>query len=296
MNPSVDVGNPPRPFRHLRMAERRSPDPSSSRVPVHSALVQKSVTAITNPAGRLSIWMLGKTCALGKWKSANSWQTICNQSNVRFTNGLANRKGEARHPAKNEGPREHAGAASASLGPRKDLIPLSNCEFILRTKILGAPRRSCGASAARRRSLSDVKNSRLRTCGGGCPPAGARCGIGAALWHRDGIPVGRLDRHHCAAGGGCGLLDGFAPGGPFWETGVAPGRFLQPDCHYRPGSLHRLLRLFTRAARDAVAERCAGLLLGGAGRDGAVSESTGRRQRICLVASVRFCAGVHARA
>jgi len=47
MNPSVDVGNPPRPFRHLRMAEHRSPDPSSSRVPVHSALVQKSVTAIT---------------------------------------------------------------------------------------------------------------------------------------------------------------------------------------------------------------------------------------------------------
>src|SRR4249920_2220383 len=44
MNPSVDVGRPPRPFRHLRMAERCSPDPSSSRAPVHSALVQKSVT------------------------------------------------------------------------------------------------------------------------------------------------------------------------------------------------------------------------------------------------------------
>src|SRR5580693_7912444 len=60
MNPSVDVGNPPRPFRHLRMTERRTPDPSSSRVPVHSALVQKSVTVITNPAGRLSFWMLGE--------------------------------------------------------------------------------------------------------------------------------------------------------------------------------------------------------------------------------------------
>ncbi len=44
MNPSVDVGRPPRPFRHLRMAQRRSPDPSSSRAPVHSALVQISVT------------------------------------------------------------------------------------------------------------------------------------------------------------------------------------------------------------------------------------------------------------
>src|ERR1700689_2424457 len=60
MNPSVDVGNPPRPFRHLRMTERRTPDPSSSRVPVYSALVQKSVTVITNPAGRLSLWMLGE--------------------------------------------------------------------------------------------------------------------------------------------------------------------------------------------------------------------------------------------
>src|SRR5271169_2585918 len=81
MNPSVDVGCPPRPFRHLRMAQRRTPDLSSSRAPVHSALVQKSVTAITNPAGRLSIWMLGKSHALGKWKTANSWQVICNQSN-----------------------------------------------------------------------------------------------------------------------------------------------------------------------------------------------------------------------
>jgi hypothetical protein len=36
------------------MAELCTPDPSSSRVPVHSALVQKSVTVITNLAGRLS--------------------------------------------------------------------------------------------------------------------------------------------------------------------------------------------------------------------------------------------------
>ena len=71
------------------MAERCTPDPSSSRVPVHSALVQKSVTAITNPAGRLSIWMLGKSRALGKWKSVKSWQAACNQSNEWFPNGLA---------------------------------------------------------------------------------------------------------------------------------------------------------------------------------------------------------------
>jgi hypothetical protein len=30
--------------------------------------------------------MLGKTHALGKWKTANSWQVVCNQSNARFTN------------------------------------------------------------------------------------------------------------------------------------------------------------------------------------------------------------------
>jgi hypothetical protein len=54
MNPRLSVGNPPRPFRLFRMTERSTPDPSSSRVPVHSALVQKSVTTSTNLAGRLS--------------------------------------------------------------------------------------------------------------------------------------------------------------------------------------------------------------------------------------------------
>jgi len=56
MNPSVDVGCPPRPFRHLRMAQRRSPDPSSSRAPVHSALVQISVTRHHQP-GRPAYWL-----------------------------------------------------------------------------------------------------------------------------------------------------------------------------------------------------------------------------------------------
>jgi hypothetical protein len=56
-------------------------------------LVQKSVTAITNSAGRLSFRMLGKSGALGKWKSAKSWQVACNQSNDSFTNGRAVRAG-----------------------------------------------------------------------------------------------------------------------------------------------------------------------------------------------------------
>jgi hypothetical protein len=89
MNPSVDVGNPPRPFRHLRMTERRTPDPSSSRVPVHSALVQKSVTAITNLVGRLSTWMLGKTRRMRKSKPRKRWQAACNQSNRAENSKLA---------------------------------------------------------------------------------------------------------------------------------------------------------------------------------------------------------------
>jgi hypothetical protein len=93
MNPSVDVGNPPRPFRHLRMAERRTPDPSSSRVPVHSALVQKSVTVITNPAGRLSLWMLGELSRISKRANANSWQNACNQSNLAAALQPCNRSG-----------------------------------------------------------------------------------------------------------------------------------------------------------------------------------------------------------
>jgi len=36
------------------MTEHRTPDRISSQVPVHSVLVQKSVTTITNVAGRLS--------------------------------------------------------------------------------------------------------------------------------------------------------------------------------------------------------------------------------------------------
>jgi hypothetical protein len=89
MNPSVDVGNPPRSFRHLRMTERRTPDPSSSRVPVHSALVQKSVTVITNLVGRLSTWMLGKSRPMRKGKYQKRWQGACNQSNHARDSGLA---------------------------------------------------------------------------------------------------------------------------------------------------------------------------------------------------------------
>jgi hypothetical protein len=77
MNPSLDAGNPPRPFRHLRLAERRTPDRITSQVPVHSVLVQKSVTTITNFAGRLSGWMLGKAGQIRKRADVKSWHLAC---------------------------------------------------------------------------------------------------------------------------------------------------------------------------------------------------------------------------
>jgi hypothetical protein len=89
MNPSVDVGRPPRPFRHLRMTEHRAPDPSSSRAPVHSALVQISVTRHHQPCR--PTFSLDARQILGTWqvqdrnKVVNSWHPACNQSNAAFT-------------------------------------------------------------------------------------------------------------------------------------------------------------------------------------------------------------------
>jgi hypothetical protein len=45
--------------------------------------------------------MLGKTRALGKWKSTNRWQAACNESNAGLTNKLANDAGT------NDGVREN---------------------------------------------------------------------------------------------------------------------------------------------------------------------------------------------
>jgi hypothetical protein len=44
------------------MAERGTPDQNSSQAPFIQALVQKPVTAITNPVGRLSFRMLRESC------------------------------------------------------------------------------------------------------------------------------------------------------------------------------------------------------------------------------------------
>jgi hypothetical protein len=59
------------------MAEHGTPDLFASRVPVHSALVQKSVATNTNVAGRLSRSMLGNYDEIRKRKEQNSWQKVC---------------------------------------------------------------------------------------------------------------------------------------------------------------------------------------------------------------------------
>src|SRR5208282_2977936 len=75
--PVSDGGNPPRPIRLFRMTEHSTQDLFASRVPVHSALVQKSVATITNSAGRLSLWMLGNCQEIRKRKTQNSWHEVC---------------------------------------------------------------------------------------------------------------------------------------------------------------------------------------------------------------------------
>jgi hypothetical protein len=55
MNRHKTCGNPPRPFRRLRVAEHGTPDLIRVGPPFIQVLVQKSVTTITNVAGRLSI-------------------------------------------------------------------------------------------------------------------------------------------------------------------------------------------------------------------------------------------------
>ena len=75
--PVLDGGNPPRPIRLFRVTERSTQDLFASRVPVHSALVQKSVATNTNVAGRFSFSMLGKCGTMRKREPENSWQKVC---------------------------------------------------------------------------------------------------------------------------------------------------------------------------------------------------------------------------
>jgi len=63
------------------MAEHGTPDPSSSQAPFIQALVQKSVTAITKLAGRLSFRMLRERAGISqgagcKNSHQSSWKMV----------------------------------------------------------------------------------------------------------------------------------------------------------------------------------------------------------------------------
>src|SRR5947209_6891835 len=70
------------------MAEHGTPDPSSSQAPFIQALVQKSVTAITKLAGRLSFRMLREQAAISQGQILKSWNQRC---------GLEGLESSARH-------------------------------------------------------------------------------------------------------------------------------------------------------------------------------------------------------
>jgi hypothetical protein len=83
--PVLDGGNLPRPFRHLRVTEHRTPDLSSSQVPVHSVLVQKSVTIAPTPQAGFQHWMLGKAAEFRKSRHVKTWQRACKHHDVKDT-------------------------------------------------------------------------------------------------------------------------------------------------------------------------------------------------------------------
>src|SRR5215472_14299427 len=178
MNPSVDVGRPPRPFRHLRMAQHRSPDPSSSRAPVHSALVQISVTRHHQP-GRSAFNVDAR-------EKARSWQVeerkklaeSLQLSNAAFT------------------PSASFSLRVAVLCVRGSLQVLDSvawlCVYTLESIFGGnaqspAGRRGAGAIS------TDVEAAHDRNRGGVNTNPRARVDSACALRNRHGITLGRLD-------------------------------------------------------------------------------------------------------
>jgi hypothetical protein len=306
MNPSVDVGCPPRPFRHLRMAQRRTPDLSSSRAPVHSALVQKSVTAITNPAGRLSMWMLGNSGALGKWKTRKRWQMACNESNLGFTRSAFCRPSGLIFSAKCKGSEPQStqrtsakfakkiklGHYRTAAGPQKDLILWANCEFILQLHNIGPKSVVAEAIAARWRSLSDVETAFVRACGRGSTLTRAWGAVGIPVRNRCRIAVGRRDRDRGNLFGRLLLLVRGEAVGSLWQASLAAGFLLADSRATGPDRLHLLFRLSPLSRLYAVAQRHSGVFLGCARHDDAVSGAARSEQWIRLVALLRFCASL----
>ena len=125
------------------------------------------------------------------------------------------------------------GTAGTACGPRKDLILLTNCAFILGTRKFGPQRVLAGGSAIRWRSLQNVQTALVGARGGGnsggCAPGHTR----HQLRHPICFGLGSLDRCDVGAAGSCGLLVCCAAIRHFWQAGLASGfiisgtRFLQ---------------------------------------------------------------------
>src|SRR5580765_2827132 len=139
-----------------------------------------------------------------------------------------------------------------------------------------ADRRDAGALS------KDVETAHVRNCSGGDSYSRARGRSRAAVRERHGIVMGRLDRHAGATGGvGCVLAE-FAACRTVWQAGLAAGSFFRTADLDRAGSLHRILRLHSRAVGHDLAERPLGPLLGRAHRYDSVPESARPWQRISV--------------
>ncbi len=71
------------------MAEHGTPDLMSSQAPFIQALVQKSVTAITNPAGRLSFRMLRENPATSQGVDGKKMALRLRGGRAKPSHGLA---------------------------------------------------------------------------------------------------------------------------------------------------------------------------------------------------------------
>jgi two-component system, cell cycle sensor histidine kinase and response regulator CckA len=116
--------------------------------------------------------MLGKSRRLGKWKTANSWQAACNQSNEEFTGRACASRGKTRCEPKRDGEsaveKRFASLLEATLGlrlgPGKHLIPLSGGECILLNAIVGPE--EVRAFRDGRRSLKETSKYRTSAIAG----------------------------------------------------------------------------------------------------------------------------------
>src|SRR5438309_1363971 len=75
--PVIDGGNPPRPFRHLRVAEHRTPDRSFESSPRSFGVGSKIGYHHHQPYRPTFNSMLGKAAPIRKRQEVKRWQLAC---------------------------------------------------------------------------------------------------------------------------------------------------------------------------------------------------------------------------